>query len=153
MDISEVVVQRKIESFIFVYEYDVCMSVQYYPTVLVSVSFNSVESVESVCDRLENTENVKTRNRESKVTRKSFNGETSVEGYVKLSFTLQSSVDVFLSYNADEGELTVQYQSDRLESPKEFSDVIDAFAEFIVPVVEEEYGEDRVNFDVTTRRV
>jgi hypothetical protein len=129
------------------------MSVQYYPTVLVSVSFKSVETVESICDRFENLEAVETRNRESKVTRKTINGSSSVEGYIKFSFTLQSSVDVFLSYNADEGELTIQYQSDRFEVPKEFSDVIDAFAEVIVPVVEDEYGEDRVSFDVTTRRV
>jgi hypothetical protein len=129
------------------------MSVNYYPTVQARIDYNSFDRAESVCDDLEAVENVETRNRESKFTRKEFNGETEVDGYIKLSLTIYGSVDVFVSYSSDEEDLTVTYESDMYEAPKEFRDVIDAFDAVVVPVLEDEYGADVVDYTVTTRMI
>jgi len=129
------------------------MSVNYYPTVQARIDYNSFNRAESVCDELEAVENVDTRNRESKFTRKEFNGETEVDGYIKLSLTIHGSVDVFVSYSSDEGDLKVTYESDMYEAPKEFRNVIDAFDAVVVPVLEDEYGADVVDYTVTTRMI
>ena len=133
------------------------MGRRYYPTVRVTAENLPYETAEVLLDKLEQCSEVRRRNKETQYERKVHNREETVNGYIKLSLTVDTDTDeeadVFASYTTDSREVEIIYQSDIKEDTSVFSEVINVFENTVYDSFTQVLDENSVSMNVATRTV
>ena len=129
------------------------MSQRYYPTVMITVDDVDFDTAERALDRLRDVEVLSEENHESKYERKRVNGDTEINGYIKLSLDhpeIETEYPVVHArYNSSDQELSIHAFLRSTVDPTVFSSLISLFGETIKPEIESECEE--VTFTVTTQ--